>query len=261
VPKVPAHDAVGGSSPGYDEHRLVGALQHRPGLLAHPGTARPALLTAPDHDEIGRPGALLLQPRARHVPCRRTVLNTVRGALRAWTVKQRPGPKASSDMAGIIDLMLATGARIGEVLALRWADVALQAARPNLTINGTIKTESGKGTYRKASPKSDSSVRTVVLPEFAIAVLRRRQAAARENPNNAVFPTRNGTWQQVNNVERRWRQIRKDTGLEWVTPHTFRNGGDPDRGAGRRRDRLAAAWPLLPRHHPGVLHLQAGHRG
>jgi integrase len=23
-------------------------------------------------------------------------------------------------------------------------------------------------------------------------------------------------------MERRWRQIRKDTGLEWVTPHTFR---------------------------------------
>ena len=149
-------------------------------------------------------------------------LNTVREALRAWTAKQRPGPKASSDMADIIDLMLATGARIGEILAVRWADVALDATRPNLTINGTIKTEPGKGTYRKASPKSDASVRTVVLPDFAIAVLRRRQAAARENPNDAVFPTRNGTWQQVNNVERRWRQIRKDTGLDWVTPHTFR---------------------------------------
>ena len=24
------------------------------------------------------------------------------------------------------------------------------------------------------------------------------------------------------NVERRWRKIRKDTGLDWVTPHTFR---------------------------------------
>ena len=23
-------------------------------------------------------------------------------------------------------------------------------------------------------------------------------------------------------MERRWRQIRKDTGLDWVTPHTFR---------------------------------------
>ncbi|MPZ96440.1 MAG: tyrosine-type recombinase/integrase [Propionibacteriales bacterium] len=149
-------------------------------------------------------------------------LNTVREALRAWTAQQRPGPKASSDMADIIDLMLATGARIGEVLALRWVDVALDANRPHLTINGTIKTEPGQGTYRKASPKSDSSVRTVVLPDFAMAVLRRRLAAARENHIDAVFPTRNGTWQQVNNVERRWRQIRKDTGLDWVTPHTFR---------------------------------------
>jgi integrase len=149
-------------------------------------------------------------------------LDTVRAALRAWTVKQRPGPKAPTDMTDIVDLMLATGARIGEVLALRWVDVALDDTRPNLTINGTIKTEPGRGTYRKASPKSDASLRTVVLPDFAIAVLRRRQGTTRENPNGAVFPTRNGTWQQVNNVERRWRQIRRDTGLDWVTPHTFR---------------------------------------
>jgi integrase len=37
-----------------------------------------------------------------------------------------------------------------------------------------------------------------------------------------VFATRNGTWHQVANIERRWRQARNDTGLEWVTPHTFR---------------------------------------
>ena len=42
-------------------------------------------------------------------------LTTVREALRAWTAKQRPGPTASIDMADIIDLMLATGARIGEI--------------------------------------------------------------------------------------------------------------------------------------------------
>jgi integrase len=149
-------------------------------------------------------------------------LDTVRKALRAWTAKQRPGPKASSDMADIIDLMLATGARIGEILALRWADVALDATRPSLTINGTIKTEPGRGTYRKSSPKSDASVRTVVLPDFAVSVLRRRRGTTRANSSDAVFPTRNGTWQQVNDVERRWRQIRKDTGLDWVTPHTFR---------------------------------------
>ena len=41
--------------------------------------------------------------------------------------------------------------------------------------------------------------------------------------HDAIFATRNGTWHQVVNIERRWRQIRKDTGYEWVTPPpTFR---------------------------------------
>jgi integrase len=53
-------------------------------------------------------------------------------------------------------------------------------------------------------------------------MLERRRSVAVENRHSTVFPTRNGTWQQVNNVERRWRQIRHGTDLDWVTPHTFR---------------------------------------
>ena len=41
-------------------------------------------------------------------------------------------------------------------------------------------------------------------------------------------------------------------------PHVPKDGGDPDLGAGRRRDSLPATRALLPRHHPRVLHLQAG---
>jgi integrase len=149
-------------------------------------------------------------------------LETVRAALRSWAEQDRPGPRANSDMADIVDLMLATGARIGEVPALRWIDVDLDGDRPSITISGTVKTEPGKGTYRKPSPKSDASVRTVMLPDFAIAVLTRRRAAEGHDPKRPVFATRNGTWHQVTNVERRWRQVRKDTGLDWVTPHTFR---------------------------------------
>ena len=114
--------------------------------------------------------------------------------VRAWMAKDRPGPKPTSDMADIIDLMLATGARIGEVLALRWNDIDLDAPRPNLPINGTIKTEASKGTYRKATPKSDAGVRTVVLPDFAVQALLRRRESARSSSLDAVFPTRKGTW-------------------------------------------------------------------
>ncbi len=135
----------------------------------------------------------------------------IRAAVRRWVNADRPGPKATSDMADIIDLMLATGCRIGEILALRWTDLDLDGELSTLTVTGTIKTETGKGTYRKSTPKTDASQRTVVLPPFATP-----------NEHDAVFATRHGTWHQVVKVERRWRLIRKDTGYEWVTPHTFR---------------------------------------
>lgn len=149
-------------------------------------------------------------------------LQRVREALKKWATEARPGPKASSDMADIVDVMLGSGARIGEVLALRWADIDLAATPPTLTIKGTIKTEKGKGTYRKAHPKTEASVRTTALPAFAAAVLRRRLADESASEIDAVFPTRNDTWLQVSNVQRRWREIRADAGLDWVTPHTFR---------------------------------------
>ena len=149
-------------------------------------------------------------------------LVAIRAAVRQWVTTDRPGPRATSDMADIIDLMLATGCRIGEILALRWSDLDLDGDLPVLTVSGTIKTETGKGTYRKPTPKTDASRRTVVLPRFAAELLRVRREFATTNENDAVFATRNGTWHQVVNVERRWRQIRKDTGYEWVTPHTFR---------------------------------------
>lgn len=105
--------------------------------------------------------------------------------------------------------MLATGARIGEVLALRWADIDLGARV--IDVNATVKTESGIGTYRKALARP----RLVALPERAAVTLQARRRTSRDNFLDAVFPTRNVTWQQVNNVERRWRQIRREAGLEW----------------------------------------------
>jgi integrase len=149
-------------------------------------------------------------------------LNAVRAAVDAWMTKKRPGPKPSRDMPDIVDLLLATGCRIGEVLAIRWTDIDLSGAPPTVSISGTIKTETGKGTYRKSKPKSDASKRSIALPPFAVDVLMRRRIEQQPNRHNAVFATRNGTWHQVGNIERRWRTIRADTGYDWVTPHTFR---------------------------------------
>lgn len=140
----------------------------------------------------------------------------MRSAAAAWLNKPRPGPRSSTDMVDMFELMLATGARIGEVLALRWRDIDLAAGL--VEINGTIKTESGIGTYRKSLPHD----RTVGLSQAGVLVLDARRRRLPDNVLDAVFPTRNVTWQQVNNVERRWRQIRTEAGLEGVTPDAFR---------------------------------------
>jgi integrase len=157
------------------------------------------------------------RPKTTRRTLTRAELEAGRAAVRAWMAKDRPGPKSSGDLGDIVDVMLGSRARIGEVLALRWSDINLEAG--NLEINATIKTESTMGTYRKALP----SPRTVELATFAVDVLRRRRHAVRPNGIDAVFATRNGTWHQVNNVERRWRQVRSEAGLDWVTPQDFRS--------------------------------------
>lgn len=156
------------------------------------------------------------RPQPEHRSLTASELETIRTAVDEWLSAERSGPRSSGDIADIIEMMLAIGARIGEVLALRWADIDLSTNV--VEINATVKTVSGIGTYRKPLPRP----RLVALPESAALLLRSRRRSMRVNFLDAVFPTRNVTWQQVNNVQRRWRQIRRDAGLEWVTTEAFR---------------------------------------
>jgi integrase len=151
-------------------------------------------------------------------------LQAVRASIRDWQRPKpgKPGPRHTGDLADIVDLMLATGARIGEMLALRWEDLDLGAKRPTLTICGTIVYVKGSGFFRQEWPKSHASYRTLTLPRFAVAVLMARKLAAADNPHDAIFASRKGTWLSTNNVRRQWRQARAATDLTWVTPHTFR---------------------------------------
>ena len=151
-------------------------------------------------------------------------LETVRAAIRRWQepVPGKSGPHHTSDLADIVDLLLATGARIGEILAIRWQDLNLNSPTATLTISGTLVYVKGKGLFRQDWTKTDAGFRIIILPQFATRVLQRRRQTKITNSLDAVFATRKGTWLSPNNVRRQWRQARADTGLEWVTPHTFR---------------------------------------
>ena len=147
-------------------------------------------------------------------------LETIRRLARE---KPKAGPWDDGRFACIIDLLIGTGARIGEVLALRKSDVEFAGARSFIHIRGTVvAAERGIPTHRQDTPKTDSSRRTLEVPsEVANDVAR--FVAQCERPVDLVFATRKGTPLCPNNVRRRWRAIRMKAGIpSEKTIHTFR---------------------------------------
>ncbi|MEJ7749470.1 MAG: site-specific integrase, partial [Candidatus Limnocylindrales bacterium] len=72
---------------------------------------------------------------------------------------------ARGDAAGLlVTLALGTGARVGELLALDWSDVDLEA--------GTVSIHGSRSRYGIGPTKSRRGVRTVKLPPFALGALR-----------------------------------------------------------------------------------------
>lgn len=132
----------------------------------------------------------------------------------------RPRP---NDLLDVIDIMLATGCRIGEALAIRWEDVDLGAEHPTVTIQGTVVYVPHEGVIWQKHPKSAGSQLTYRLPRFAVNMLLRRQVRqGRRNAYDVVFPSASGTLRDPNNYRKQWRAARAGIGFEWVTPHTFR---------------------------------------
>ena len=86
------------------------------------------------------------------------------------------GPNPDGQLGQIVEVMLGTSARIGEVLAIRRRDLDLTSTPATLRICGTVISERGVGTYRQEHPKTDRSNRVIALPSFTAAALRRRMA-------------------------------------------------------------------------------------
>lgn len=150
-------------------------------------------------------------------------VQALRRAVAIWVGDpEQRGQRRSSDLPDVVDILLATGARIGELCALRWDDVDLGSSPPRLTISGTVVTLMGQGIHRQAHTKTSAGFRSVTLPRFAVETLLRRQVNASPNLQNLVFPSSTGTIRTPNNVRRQWRSAMAATGFEWVVPHTLR---------------------------------------
>jgi integrase len=149
-------------------------------------------------------------------------LKALRERVRLWEEDtEHAGRRRARGMLDVVDVMLATGARVGEVLAIRWADIDLGAQPPRLTICGTVIRAPVTGLRRQEHTKTSAGHRTVLLPRFAVDTLMRLQLEAKPNPYDVIFPSSVGTLRDPHNLRRQWRDARGAM-FAWVTPHSFR---------------------------------------
>ena len=126
----------------------------------------------------------------------------------------------TTDLADVMDMLIATGTRSGEVLAIGWDDVDLVSDPPTVNIRGTVVGEKVGGLHVQDHPKSETSKRGLMLPTFAVEMLLRRRV---DSQSPLVFPSSTGTLRSPNNFRRQLRDFRTANGYEeWFTPKTLR---------------------------------------
>lgn len=132
----------------------------------------------------------------------------------------------------IAGLMLSTGARIGEVLALRGEDLDMTTSPASLRIRATVARRAGEGLYLQEGTKTRSGMRTVQVPSRLAQDLSEHWRADRErhameptwNPLGLLLPSEAGTIRDRANTHNKLRRVfnHPDVRLGWAIPHTFR---------------------------------------
>ena len=139
---------------------------------------------------------------------------------------------ANDRLAALFTLALSTGMRLGEMLALRWADVDLAATPAVVRVNTTLKWR--EGVFVLAAPKTKSSRRQIALTAHVADVLRRHQRAQRVERLAAGPAWEGGKWGLIFCDEigrplmdghvrlKHWR-ICKLAGVPRIRPHDLRH--------------------------------------
>jgi integrase len=122
-----------------------------------------------------------------------------------------PGPRPDGKVRDIIEVLLGTALRPGEVLALRPCDVDDRPTGMVLAVTGTVVQLKGKGAFRQERPKSEASIRWIPVPEFAAMVLRSRIVGL--GPERTIFANRDGGPLSPYNVRRTFREFLAAAGL------------------------------------------------
>ncbi|MFD6516531.1 tyrosine recombinase XerC [Rhodococcus sp. NPDC060176] len=126
----------------------------------------------------------------------------------------------SNDLVDPITLLIATGVRRSELLAVRRQDIDLKAG--TVAITGKVVRVKGVGLKRFDTTKSEAGLRTIPLPRFALDMLEKRAEKPCLGKLDVIFPSTAGTLRDPNNFGKQWRKVRDDLGVAESTSHTFR---------------------------------------
>lgn len=146
----------------------------------------------------------------------------IRGAVAAYAHREGPGPRPGRLLPAFVDLLVATGCRPNEVLALRWSEVDVLGDPPKVIITGTLIDHGripGKPLHRQDSRKGGAPEHTVLLPRFGVESLT--SLVGESGMEGPVFANRDGGWMSLANMRRALRAALPED-LAWVTPHSFR---------------------------------------
>ncbi|MEZ0052118.1 integrase [Mycobacterium sp. MAA66] len=124
------------------------------------------------------------------------------------------------DLVDPVTVLIATGMRRAELLALRWEDFDEKAG--TLTVAGKLVRIQGDGLRRLDGGKTASAARTVPVATFAVTALSGRRGRAFWGEQPMIFPSTAGSWRDPDNFNKQWRKVRDDLGVPDVTSHSFR---------------------------------------
>ncbi|HJQ07288.1 MAG TPA: tyrosine-type recombinase/integrase [Nocardioides sp.] len=139
----------------------------------------------------------------------------LRRAAAAWrTGTGFMGPRSDGQVRDIVEVLLGTGMRPGEALALRPCDVTDGPNGMVVRVTGTVVQRKATGVIRQAHPKTESSVRNIPVPEFAAVVIRERlRALGPADRERTIFANRKGGPLNPYNVRRTFREMVELAGL------------------------------------------------
>ena len=130
----------------------------------------------------------------------------------------------------IVATAIGTGARRGEIAALTWGAVDLDAG--TMTIRQALE-QTKKHGIRVKAPKTKAGRRTIGLPAVTVAALREHRLKTLElrlalgagalRDDTPVFATLEGEWPSLMAISTQWQHAVKSLGLPKITFHALRH--------------------------------------